>query len=144
MAMDRPQSIINFERFYLGSLAVSLLSSVLNWSTVMKTPGLEALPGWFMPVVLFISFGISILLWYFVARKGSVVSKWIVVIFFGLSLLGLPGMFLETNSGLTTPLMLVVALITYVLNAIAVWMLFRPDTKPWFEGVRTNLEDVFR
>ncbi len=142
--MERPQSIVNFERCYLGAMVVGLLGSALNWSIIQgqlaASPGAALLPGWLMPAMIFISLTINLLLWYFAARKGAVVAKWIIVIFFAFSLLSLPGMV----SGILPMRMVVFSLVGIVLNAVAVWMLFRPDSKPWFEGVRPNLTDTFQ
>jgi hypothetical protein len=142
--MERPQSIINFERCYLGAMAVGILSSVLNWSAIQgqvaATPGAGLLPDWFMPVTIVISLGINLLLWYFAARRGAVVAKWIIVVFFAFSLIGIPGML----SGLVPTRIMIFGLVSLVLNAIAVWMLFRPDSKPWFKGVRPDLKDTFQ
>jgi hypothetical protein len=141
--MDRPQSIVNFERSYLGAMVVGLLSSAFNWSLirgqVAATPGASILPSWFMPVTILVSLAINLLLWYFAARKGAVVAKWIIVVFFVLSLVGLPGMF----SGIMPMRVVIFAIVSFLLNAIAVWMLFRPDAKAWFAGDRINLKDTF-
>ncbi len=141
----RPQSIINFERLYLGSMVLGLIATAINWSAIQAqvtaTPGAALLPSWFLPASLVAGYAINLLLWYFIARRGAVVAKWILVIFFGIGLLYLPGIV----SGKLPAMQLVPALINTALQAAAVWMLFRPDTKPWFAGERNqDLGDTFR
>ncbi len=133
--MDRPQSIIWFERLYLGGVAVGLANTVFNWSSIQEqvaaTPNSEMLPSWFMSATIAIGIGINLLLWYFVAMRGSVVAKWIVVVFF---VLGLLGVVQTMVSGATTGSSTIIGSVVLALQAGAVFMLFRPDTKSWFGG----------
>lgn len=142
--MQRPQSILWFERTYLGSVALGLLNSALNWSLVEEqlaaTPNSALLPSWFVPVTMAISIGINLLLWYFIARRGSVVAKWILVVLFAIGILGVVSM---AVGGTTPPTFNVVAVIALVLQVVAVVMLFRPDTKPWFGGNKQDLDKTF-
>lgn len=149
--MERPASIIWFERFYLGALAIGFANSAFTWSSLQErmaaVPNSQSLPSWFMPVVLIasllIALVISLLLWHFVARRGSTVAKVIVVIFFVIGLFGLPSTVMGVSSGLISPLTALVSLITFALNAAAVWMLFRPDTKSWFDKKTPDLKNTF-
>ena len=141
--MARPQSIVWFERFYLGAIALGLLNSVLNWDVIQEqiaaNPGSQILPGWFMPVIMIVGIAINLLLWYFVARRGSTVAKWIITVFFAIGLFGLFGVFTGQVPGRLLPF----TLLNFALNAAAVYMMFRPDTKRWFSGGRDDLEDTF-
>jgi hypothetical protein len=145
--MQRPQSIVTFERCYLGAIALGLANNAFNWSNMQEqmaaTPNSELLPDWFLPATIGVGLVITLLLWYFVARRGSVVAKWILVVFFAIGLLGLPAIITGMSTGLITPLMAIVGLATLALNAVAVFMLFRPDTKPWFAGQQNNPTDTF-
>ena len=100
-----------------------------------------------MPLVLIgtlvFSLAISLLLWHFVARRGSPVAKIIVVIFFVLGLVGIPGLFTSVRIGLISPVMALLSIVTFILNGAAVWMLFRPDTKPWFDKKAPDLKETF-
>lgn len=131
--MERPQSIIWFERLYLGGVMLGLINTAINWPTVQAqvaaSPSAGMLPAWFSYATIAIGLGINLLLWHFVAQKGSVVAKWIVTILFGLGALSLVYML---AMGLLPPTFNVVTAITFVLQAAAVVMLFRPDTRAWF------------
>jgi hypothetical protein len=145
--MGRPQSIITFERCYLGAVALGLANNAFNWTNMQEqmaaTPNSQLLPDWFLPATIAIGVVITLLLWYFIAHRASVVAKWIVVVFFAIGLLGLPGIITGLSTGLITPVMAAVGLVTLTLNAIAVWMLFRPDAKAWFAGEQTDMRDTF-
>jgi len=145
--MQRPPSIITFERCYLGAVALGLANNALNWTNLQEqmaaTPNSQLLPDWFLPATIGLGLVITLLLWYFVARRASVVAKWILVAFFAIGLVGVPGIISGISTGLISPLLAVTGLITFTLNAIAVWMLFRPDAKLWFAGQQSGLTDTF-
>lgn len=137
--MTRPQSILTFERCYLGALAVGLVNTAIGWSTIMRVPAVaqaQAMFGsWYLPTTTAIGFIIPLILWYFAARRRSVVAKWIITVFFGFGVIGIlinlaMGSFASSLGG-------VLSITALVLNAIAVFMLFKPDAKTWF-GERTT------
>ena len=136
----RPQSIVRFEQAYLASIVVWGLNTGLGWSKqmAMMEAGYAGMPQ-MLPLgrAMLIGFTLfllclSLLLWYFTARKASEVTKWIIVAFFGLSAVVLP----FTIAGFQTSGWLPVALnvVTFALTAVAVWMLFRPDAAAWFRA----------
>lgn len=138
--MERPESIVWFERCYLGAVALGLVNFALSWNDVMaKTaanPGLERLGPSFLPTMMIgimaITLCINLLLWYFVARKGAVVAKWIVVIFFGINVLDV--VLSIPRGSLPVGLSGILTIIALVLHAIAVWQLFKPDAEEWFKA----------
>ena len=73
-----------------------------------------------------------LLLWYFTARRASVIAKWVVVVLFGLSVIGLLGTLIsyQVAGALSTFL----SLGTFALTGGSVWLLFRPDAQRWFAG----------
>ncbi len=145
--MVRPTSIVNFERCYLGALALSFVTFAATWSAqralLERNPataplGAGAVMGTAIAILL-VSAIINLLLWYFTARRGSVVAKWIIVVFFGLGALVLlrsltNGMFMAGFGG-------VLQVAVFVLQAVSVYLLFRPDANAWF-GDRNRAADV--
>lgn len=130
--MIRPNSIIQFERFYLAAIGVDAVNTVLSWSDREERALLQ--PQMFgdltLPVVTAIGFGIALLLWFFVARQGSAIAKWILTIFVTVALAwtlyAIPtGRYSLGLSGL-------LGLFSTVLQAYSAWLLFRPDAGPWF------------
>ena len=136
----RPQSIIRFEQAYLASIVVWGINTALGWGTQMATveASFAAMPemiplgrAMLIGFTLFALF-VSLLLWFFTARKASEVTKWIIVAFFGLSVVGLP--FSLAGFEKTGILPAVLNVVTFALTAVAVWMLFRPDASAWFRA----------
>ena len=143
----RPKSIINFERLYLGALAIGLVNILLSWQQGMgllnNNPDTRSLGQGVVYVSIFIGFLVPLLLWYFTARRASVVAKWIVVILFVLGVVSLVINFQRT-AVLTDPAG-ILGLIGFVMQAGAVWMLFRPDAKAWFSDGRGEVDpNTFR
>ncbi|WP_242095542.1 MULTISPECIES: hypothetical protein [unclassified Sphingomonas] len=134
----RPPSIVNFERCYLGSFAIWLLNTLAFWpaltAAMRANPAVARLSPAFAPTVLGIGIvlvsAITLLLWYFTARTGSLVAKWIVTIFFAFS--AIPAFYgLAVAMRPMTP-QGIGNLVSIALNAVAVWMLFRADARLWF------------
>ncbi|MDB5703610.1 MAG: hypothetical protein JWN66_726 [Sphingomonas bacterium] len=134
--MERPRSIVMFERCYLAAFVIGALNTILAWSsTRAQLQQQEAVLGaWFLPAVTLIGFGITLLLWYLIARKGSQFAKWAATVFLVLGLLGLAitlpfGTYPKGING-------VLGIVTTAFQAISVWFIFRPDTAEWFGETR--------
>lgn len=137
--MARPQSIIWFERCFLGAIGIGLVNSALNWSKIQAavdaTPGATALPSGFMAGTIIAGLIINLLLWFFAARRGSNVAKWIIVVFVGLGFIAVLRSLVSVVAAPTTNIFTYVAL---ALQVVGLWMLFRPDAKAWFAGRRDD------
>ena len=131
---SRPRSIVNFERCYLGAFVLGFVNTVLAWSdtqaTIAASDAGAAFGGSFLIVTTALGFAITLALWYFIARRGSAVAKWIATVFLALGVLGLVFALLMRTypAGIGG----VVGIVTTVLQAVAISFLFRADTKPWF------------
>lgn len=136
--MTRPQSILWFERCFIGSMAVSLISAAFNWSTIQDSieaiPDSAILPSWYIPAMMLSGIVLNLVIWFFVARRGSVVAKWIATVFFGL---GAVGMVFTLFGGHAAASLSPTGIVAWLLSAVAIWMLFRPDAKAWFSGDRS-------
>jgi hypothetical protein len=136
--MERPASIVIFERCYLGAWILGLINTALNWNTVQaqmaNNPSVAQLGTGFASTMaiggIAISAVITLTLWYFTARQGSGVARWIVTIFYGLGVL----FFLYTllMGRLAPGLPMAVTILSWILQTTAVVMLFRPDSRVWF------------
>lgn len=147
--MQRPASIITFERLYLASLVLSLAGWAVDWPLMQAR--LAANPqfapfGWMPVVMLLLSITVSLVLWFFAARRGSVVAKWLVVVFAGVAallfLINLPA----ALGGAVRAASLILAVATTGLRVAAAAMLFRVDARAWFgedvDGDVDVMEDV--
>ena len=151
--MERPASIVTFERCYLGAWIVGLINTALNWNrtvTMMAAnPATTQMgPGFGTTMLaggLVIGAAITLVLWYFVAKRGSVVAKWIVTVLFAFGLISF--LWSLAMARISLGVSGIIGVVTMVLQAIAVFMLFRPDTKAWFgetpvEPGETPLEPI--
>ena len=139
----RPKSIILFERFFLAMIVVNLINGFANFNgtlaQIQASPQAAAMFGsGFLISTIAIAALINLLLWYFVARRGSVIAKWIVVVFFGIVLLT----FVASLGALQFPLALI-TIAALICQAVAVYMLFRPDAVAWLRGDRPDAPDTF-
>jgi hypothetical protein len=132
--MTRPLSIVRFEQFYIAYWLVGLVNTVMSWdrslSIAMRSPAVAAMGPGFLYATTAVGLAIPLLLWFFIARRGSAIAKWILVVLFGIGILGL--VFTVMSGRFPSGLSGVLAAIALVLQAIAVAMLFRPDTRSWF------------
>ena len=133
----RPQSIVNFERLYLGALALGIVNLALAWNQTVASIEAQSnaqMGSGLMYMGVAIAVVIPLLLWYFVARKASVVAKWILVAFFLLNVIATvttlaKGTYAEGLGG-------ILGAITLLMQAAAVYFLLRPDAKAWFADGR--------
>lgn len=131
----RPQSIVMFERLFLASLVLGLINFVMVYQTaaalVESDLGAQrlGLGSGFLVAVTTVVYAVDLLLWFLIARRASVAAKWILVVFTVIGVLSvLPSL---AGSWNTT---LVLSLVTYALEVLAVVYLFRPDAKAWLAG----------
>jgi uncharacterized membrane protein YtjA (UPF0391 family) len=130
----RPPSILRFEKAYLASIAISVLNTIIFWSTAtaaLDDPAVEALGvgQGALAAVLVISTIISLLLWYFIARRASKVAKWIFVLFLAFGVVSLLSSL--ANPQMPRGMELVLNLFATALQVYAAWQLFKPDAKAW-------------
>jgi hypothetical protein len=136
--MERPQSIIWFERCYLASIVIGLISFALKWGDMsglsQGNPAVAQLGPGFMTTVMtigiVIALGINLLLWFGAARKGWELCKWFIAIFFVLGLLGTG--FSLVGGRFPHGVLGILSVISTILGALSVWFLFRPDSEAWF------------
>lgn len=118
----------------LASLALGLVNSWLNREQMTAAAADAGMGGGFVAAVQAITIVVTLLLIWFIARKGSPVAKWIYVVLTGLSLAaGLAGISKVMELG--APAM-VITIAQYLMSAYTLWLLFRPDAKAWFNDGR--------
>ncbi|AUX69142.1 hypothetical protein CHX26_06190 [Porphyrobacter sp. HT-58-2] len=131
----RPASIIRFDQLFLGSIALGIGNTILNYNSTMAEleadPAVAELgmatPGFLIGASAF-GFAISLLLWYFISRRASTVAKWIMVVLTVIGLVGIP------LALVGAPLMQsIITLVITGMQIASLWFLFRPDAKAWFE-----------
>lgn len=136
----RPQSIVIFQWAYLAFILLSAIATYLTWdSAIAQSVADPRLAQTLKPVFVIVtvaSYLISFLLLWLVAWKASAAAKWIVTLFFVISLLGV-GWTISRGALSAEPATLI-GLGVLLLNAVAVVFLFRPDANRWFDGTGTS------
>lgn len=131
----RPASITMFDRLFLGATALGIVNTVVSYDETMAQ--LKADPavvemGMATAGIMFgalgISVAISLLLWFLISRKAVTVAKWILTVFTVIGTLMIP-----FSLGDMGPIPMIFTLVITVMQLAAIWMLFRPDAKLWFE-----------
>ena len=130
--MSRPSSVILFERLFLVSTLLGLINTMLLQPRVAANHP-ELSPGLMLAVTVVgvaIAGGLLLLLWYFAARRGSTIARWLLVALGAWTLYSLINLLVSGSavSGLLTASVIA----ANVLQLAAIVMLFRPDARPWF------------
>jgi hypothetical protein len=124
-----------FDRLFLGSLGLGLVNVVLSYDTTIgqleADPAVAEMglagPGFVIATMAF-GYGISLLLWFLTARKAVNVAKWVLVVLTVIGTLGTPLALVDVP----LPQAIITVVLT-VMQLAALWFLFRPDAKAWFE-----------
>lgn len=129
----RPASIIRFEQLFLGALAADLLAAILaletNLAALKANPATAGMGAGALIGMLILYVAFALVLWFFAARRRSVVAKWLLSIWFIVSTCGLAlSLFQGQLFGLATYL----GWVAYGLRAWSVSYLFKPDADTWF------------
>lgn len=135
----RPRSIIWFERLYGASFVLGLVSTAQNWTSrnaVFKRNPLTQDLVWLTPVTSVAGAVIAVAVWYLVARRGSAVAKWLVVLFAAFGGLVLAFLVFGLANGRGDPVNLLVGVIQNVAYIFAAVQLFKPDAAAWFGETR--------
>ncbi len=131
----KPSSIKLFDYCYLGSIALGFfgfVSGYRSFKAAFVEVGAES--GVALPPILLIGFyvlgaAIGLLLWYLVSVQRLQIAKWIIVLLFLISLIGVGDYFAGQM-----PLHEIYGLLALIAEAVAVSMLFRSDAIRWLEG----------
>ena len=133
----RPKSIELFEKIYLATVTFSFVIAVFNWvnvSATLETPELKALGAGsnLLIGIMALSLIFSLLIWYFIARRASNITKWIYVVVTGIGLFGVIGSL--ANPLTPKGILLIGNIVVIALQLYAAWLLFKPDAAEWLES----------
>lgn len=128
----QPNSIIRFEQLFLLSLLLGLVNSIMKFHATVaqlrQDPALAEMDSEVAIALIAISLLVPLVLWYFVARRGSNIAKWILVVVtaIGLAVIlpSLPAM---------TPSSLIATIVMTGLQLAAIAFLFRSDAVAWLQ-----------
>jgi hypothetical protein len=121
-----------FEKFFLSSHATTIVAILSHYGTLrgMAIANGKSPSGPIGGIILTIL--IALPLWFFIARKGSGIARWIAIAFFVIGLLGVPGSLLKTMS--VGPVYFGLSIISLGLSVASFAMLFRADAVSWIKN----------
>ncbi|MDF7774433.1 hypothetical protein P1X14_04170 [Sphingomonas sp. AOB5] len=130
----RPNSIVQFERLFLVSFVINVLIYVLTWhSSVAALTARGGMPGMDAGTVLAVFVGVNLLaqlgLYYLVARRASVIAKWILSVWFVVAATSLA--YQAFQLGLRVSLVSALGWIGFLIFAWSISYLFKPDAEAW-------------
>jgi hypothetical protein len=138
----QPKAIQRFDMLYLGSLAVSAAAFFIGYDESLRQlnqsmagTGME-LGGGFLAGIFVFGMAISLLLWWLISSKHSVVAKWILAVLTVLSVLGVVLGLQQMLANFTITVGL--QLLATVMGIASIYFLFTADAKPWFEREETR------
>jgi hypothetical protein len=126
----RPESIVWFERLYLGSLLIGLVQAVVEWEDSIR----EVPPAVVLAIDAFV-FGLGITLTLLVSRKRSNVAKWVNVLLFALYLPLLLYAVVTEPSNVWTP----VGFVETSMQATGLGLLFTASARAWLTSKAEQL-----
>lgn len=129
--MTRPKSIQLFERVVLLAILLSIAGTALGLERTVAMVQQFGFGTAFVIGVQAIGVAVMLLLLYFIARRGSIVAKWIFTV---IVLLGAINIALNFNVVLAQGVTAGLSIAQLALQLFGIWLLFRSDSAPWFNG----------
>jgi hypothetical protein len=134
----RPSSIIWFERLFWAAIVVGLANSWLVFDGLSGIGGAQAIGSGVLIGSIGIGVLINVLLWFFIARRASNGARWVLVVLFAF---GAASLLFSIAMGSYPPgIPGLLGAVGWVLQAAALFMLFRPDAAAWLR--RPDDEDL--
>ena len=131
--MSKPVSIRKFDLFYLGSLVLSVVNTVLNLDLIKASARaqmgaeMEGMVTGIAMGSLALSVLLSLALWFLISKFRIELIKWVLILFLAWTAITLPD---AMSDGIS--LAEILAIVSAIMQAVAIWFLFRPDAKAWF------------
>ncbi|HEY0116451.1 MAG TPA: hypothetical protein VGB54_12095 [Allosphingosinicella sp.] len=163
----RPDSIRQFEYFYLGSIALAVVNLILTYSQVngalssaraFDAPAAVAnvasafMVGSLLIGILF-ALIIPLTLWYFAARRASQTARWIAVVLGALSairllvLIVVLGWLIVSRAPVVQWMWynMLIGIVSETLHMAAIYFLFPADAREWFSRGHSTArhQDIF-
>lgn len=126
----RPVSMIRFEQLYLLSLAIGLVTAMFGWEQSMATAQASGLGVGVVIAIQALTLALMLMLILFISKRGSVVAKWILIALF---VAGLAVMAVNSRALFRGGLMTIVQVGQILLQLAAMYFLFTPESRRWFD-----------
>lgn len=126
----RPKSILLFERVELVAILLGIVGAVIGMDRTVAMVQQFGFDRGFVIGVQAVSVLVMLLLLYFIARRGSIVAKWIFVVFV---IAGAINILLNFGVVLAQGASAFLSIAQLLLQLLGVFLLFRPDARAWFD-----------
>ena len=123
----KPKAIFWFEGLLLPAIVIDLINNMVSFDPGTTNP--FAVPRWVALLLFAVPSLIGLLFWYFIARRRSVVARWLFVGLVSLGALGFVATLSRPYLGTT---MWAVAAFNELLKIGAAVCLLLPSAGPWF------------
>ena len=134
----KPASIKKFDLLYIGSIIVGLVGFALNYGAIvdqanaeMAAQGVEGVGSGLIVASLLFGIVISLALWFLVSILRIELVKWIIALFTAWSVFSY-----AISFDPEIDLSIIFGLVSTVMTLAAIYFLFQPDAKAWFEEKR--------
>lgn len=141
----KPASIKTFDYLYLGSIVVGLIGFALGYETVLNRTnaelaanGMGEMGGTILIASTIIGTGLNLALWFLISVLRIEMVKWLLILFIAYGLYTYAAS-ASTLSGLSTQTIL--SIVSTLMSIAAVFFLFRPDAKAWFDAKYDESDD---
>jgi hypothetical protein len=131
----RPDSLRKFDLLYLGAMALGAVNVAVSFDALaamaeqaMAAQGVAGFGRTAMLAGVIGGFCISLLLWFLVSRARLGFMKWILLLLLAYNLVSLPSTQLDVRANT------LLSLASLAMQAGAIWFLFRPDARAWFDS----------
>jgi hypothetical protein len=124
----RPKAIVAFERLYLGSVAVGLFQSIMNWNKTINLLGKSEFGAAFFAISFAATLGMIVLLILLISRQRSKISRWILLFFLAL---GLVQLVLHPSRKFVSPEAGFAYALQTIMQIIGAALLFTPSARRW-------------
>lgn len=128
----RPRSIAIFERLLFLALAIDLVNNFASWSRFSRAlieRGASPSPA----LIFFLCIAsplVGLAFWYFIARRRSVIAKWLLTLFVGASVVGFASTALRGVEQ-EALVLFAIAAVAQLLKVLAVSRLFTAEARAW-------------
>ena len=143
MSERRPPSILWFARIQFAALGLGLVNSIVAWPRQLANAEATDHGAGFLLFNVALALGIVLLLIWLIAYRRSTIAKWIFVIFNFAGLVLLAWIWPIIRATYEVP-SLIVMFFQSALQLASIGLLFRRDSRNWFEGRPPVDPEIFR
>lgn len=142
--MERPISIVIFERLFWISTVIGAVGTYFAWPKMRAALAQSGSPyGMTTVVIMMLVFGaISIGLWYGIARRRNNIVRWIYIVWMGFGSISTLASLADPSTLPDTAMAFSLVSTTLILASII--FLFRSDTVSWIKGPPPVNSGIFR